>query len=130
LGSLRGKGPVIPPIVGAQQDLKGGGLKGRLFLWVVGPAQGWGATSQVAGIPVVVDLVQGCGMVQARGRYPGVVWVWCSPRGGAERWVSRRVWVQHGAVAWCTLRGGEPAEWSCSSAGLWGRDLAGRLFFY
>jgi hypothetical protein len=68
-GSLRGGGPVVPCIAGAQQGLKGSGLVGEGwypgYLWDQLQAGVW--RGLVVGILVVVDLV-----VQLRGRYPAM----------------------------------------------------------
>jgi hypothetical protein len=41
-GSLRGRGLVIPHVAGAQEGLKGGGLRGWVSQLTVGLAPGWG----------------------------------------------------------------------------------------
>jgi hypothetical protein len=61
-----------------------------------------------------------------RGWYPSGEWIPQSPKGGDP--------TKHGSGAglWPrAARGAESlAEWSSGFAGLWGRDLAGQLFFY
>jgi hypothetical protein len=59
----------------------------------------------VAGIPVVTHRA-----VQLRSRCSGVVWVWGLEAGAAEGQVSHHVWVWCRAVAWHSLRGGEPCR--------------------
>jgi hypothetical protein len=109
-------------MAGAQQGLKGSGVRGRDRypgeLWDQLQAGVW--RRLVAGILVVVGLA-----AWPRGGYSGVV---CS------------AWLRDGYPAMCgtgtelwpgTAQGMEsPAELSSGSADLWGRDLAGRLFFY
>jgi hypothetical protein len=68
--SLRGRGPVIPCIAGAQQGLKGDGLGGG---WIsqrsVGLALGWGPAQMRGGDPggrgssaIAKRRVSGCGV--------------------------------------------------------------------
>jgi hypothetical protein len=108
-GCPRRRGLVIPQVAGAQQGLKGGGPGAGAGMY---PGELWDQLlagvrcGQVAGIPVVLDP-----MAWLRGGYPGV----CGS--GLGLWPG-------------TVQGAKsPAEWSSSSADLWGRDLAGQLFF-
>jgi hypothetical protein len=122
------------------------GLAGREGQWApgrgvgipvsCGPALGWGLAHTVDRIPVIVDPV-----AWPRGRYPGMVWVqglgasmaegqvsqWCVDLVQPERQGSHCVWGMRGAVAWCSLRGGEPGRMEQHFADLPGGDLAGQL---
>jgi hypothetical protein len=99
-------GLVIPCVAEAQQGLKGSGLWGGGcypgLLW----DQFWAGVwhGPVVGI-LVVDLA-----VWPRGRYSGMVWVCRLEASVAEGRISRRVWVWLRAVAWHSLRGGEPGR--------------------
>jgi hypothetical protein len=82
---------------------EGHGYPSELWDWLWARVwSGW-----VAGIPVVVDPA-----AWPRGRYPAM----CGS--GAGLWPG----IALGAESL--------GEWSSSSVDLWGRDLAGRLFFY
>jgi hypothetical protein len=78
------------------------------------------------GIPVDVDSAGGWRLSWLRGRDPGGAWIWHGPRG------KNPVGRGSGAGLWPgTAQGADsPAEWSSSSAELWGEDLAGWLFFF
>jgi hypothetical protein len=117
-----GRAPVIPHGSGARQGLRGRELEGQvsscpMCSWCSAWPEGWWA--------------QGCSTEWPRARYPGVVWVscWCvdpaQQRGGdpAMNGSGTRLWrgVAQGAE--------NLAEWSCGSAGLQGRDLAGGCSF-
>jgi hypothetical protein len=149
-GSWQGIAPVIPCGAGAQESL-GGGLV-RWGSWQgVSPVWSKRQGSQ-QGVDAVIPHRAGA-QQSLRGRGssgegPGRVWIRHSPRGGepsrawiwygARAWHGLRsgypdgcgAWIQRGPVARQSLRGGEPGERCCVSAHLWGRDLAGQLFFY
>jgi hypothetical protein len=107
-GNLRGGGPVVPHVAGAQQGLKGSGLGGGAGF----PASC--GTGSVLGSGM--DGWQGSQLsdpvVRLRGRYPTV----CGS--GAGLWPG-------------SAQGAEsPAQWSRGSADLRDRNLAGQLFLY
>jgi hypothetical protein len=140
-----GGDPVVPLVAGAQQGLKGGGLKGWVSWWVVGPAWDWGLVRPGGGDTsgrgsgaglwygaakgwvslCGVGLSRCWGLVQLRGGYPGGVWIWRRLRGWDPTVCVSGTGLWSGAA-----QGAEsPAEWSCSSASLQCRDLVGWPFF-
>jgi hypothetical protein len=71
-GVQGGAGPVVSHIAGAQQGLKGGGLRGIGVPVNCRTSSGLGSGASGGwGIPVVLDLA-----AWPRSEYPGVVWVW------------------------------------------------------
>jgi hypothetical protein len=79
-----------------------------------------------AGIPVVVDLAWGCGTVWLRVRYPGGAWIWHSLRGVDPAVCGSCAGLWPGAAEVVESL----TEHISGSAGLWGGDLVGCLFFY
>jgi hypothetical protein len=114
-GSLRGRGPVVPPIAGAQQAPKSGSRDGGGSY----PGEQWDKRlaevrcRRVAGIPVVVDPV-----ARPKGGYSGVLWVRRLEASVAEGRGSHRVWVWRRAVAGIAGGAESPAERSSGSADL------------
>jgi hypothetical protein len=128
--SLRGGGPVIPPVAGAQEGLKGSGLgegagipsscgtSSRLWSGMDGWWGSW--CSWIWWCGPGADILAWCGpggwrLVQLRGRFPiGANLAW------PKRWGSCCLWVWCGAVAWHSPRGGEPGrmeQWLCRPMG-------------
>jgi hypothetical protein len=89
--SLRGGGPVVPRVPGAQQGLRGGGLGGAGIPVVHGSGM-----AREAGILPCMGLARGCGLAQPEGQ---------------------RAW-QNGAVALQTYVAGI-RQASCSFIRLW-----------
>jgi hypothetical protein len=85
---------VIPHVAGAQQGLKGSGLGGG------------------AGIPTSCGTGSrlGSGADWWKGSWCSWVRVWRGVASAGEGRVSHHVWVWNRAVAWCSLRDGEPGR--------------------